>query len=338
MFDFNDAKETLSINDILKYISEYDIFKYYCKNFEDIEISFCSELRVDNKPGCRIYITGENTLRYKDFASGENYNCWNYIMIKYGCTFYESLDIVANDFKISNKKITISPNLIIGKDSISIQPKIIKKVPSVITIMPQNWRLEDYQYWNQYSINFDLLQEYNVIPSKYVYLTKGIKRHIFEYNKYNPCYAYKFTYEGTTSYKIYWPLNKDKARKWLFSGGSSKNIEGYDQLPLHGDILILTKSLKDCMCYNLVGYPAISLQGEANKLEQDFVTKLLKRFNKIIINYDNDEQGIISTTKLVEQYQFQYFYIDKAKDLSDYIKDNGLDKAKELINKLINNG
>ena len=90
------------------------------------------------------------------------------------------------------------------------------------------------------------------------------------------------------------------------------------------------------MCYRVLGFDAISLQGEANKLEQNLVDKLLKRFNQIIINYDNDEQGIKSTNKLVNQYNFKYFYIDKHKDLSDYIKNLGLKEARVMINNKIN--
>ena len=56
----------------------------------------------------------------------------------------------------------------------------------------------------------------------------------------------------------------EEEMQWLFNGGSAKDIEGYDQLSLNGDTLILTKSLKDCMCYRLLGYDAISLQGETN--------------------------------------------------------------------------
>ena len=131
-------------------------------------------------------------------------------------------------------------------------------------------------------------------------------------------------------------MTKEQKYKWLFSGGAANDIEGFDQLPLIGDRLILTKSLKDCMCYNVIGYPAISLQGEANKLEQDLVTKLLKRFNEIIINYDNDEAGHKGAKRISDQYGFKSIFIDGAKDLSDYIKSNNITKAKKMIKLKLN--
>jgi hypothetical protein len=337
MLDFNDAKISLTADDILQKISEYDIFKFYCKNFIDIDKSFCSDLRIDNNPGCRIYLNSNNQLKYKDFASGDNYNCWNYVMNKFNCTYYEALNIISNDFNLSSIKTNIEPRLILTNDEFKTKIANIPKEKSIITIVEQPWSIIDYNYWNQFGITFDILDEFNVFSAKYVYLNKGNRRLTFEYKKSNPCYAYRFTGEGRYSYKIYFPNHPDKKYKWLFSGGSSSDIEGYDQLPLNGDILILTKSLKDCMCYRVLGYSAISLQGEGNKLEQSLVDKLLKRFDKIVINYDCDSRGILETNKLVEQYNFNCFYIDKHKDLSDYIKNEGLDRAKILIDGKIKN-
>ena len=337
MLDFNDAQISLTADDILQKISEYDIFKFYCKNFIDIDKSFCSDLRIDNNPGCRIYLNSNNQLKYKDFASGDNYNCWNYVMNKFNCTYYEALNIISNDFNLSSIKTNIEPRLILTNDEFKTKIASIPKEKSTITIVEQPWGITDYNYWNQFGITFDILDEYNVFSAKYVYLNKGNRRLTFEYKKSNPCYAYRFTGEGRYSYKIYFPNHPDKKYKWLFSGGSSSDIEGYDQLPLNGNILILTKSLKDCMCYRVLGYSAISLQGEGNKLEQSLVDKLLKRFDKIIINYDCDSRGILETNKLVEQYKFNCFYIDKHKDLSDYIKNEGLDRAKILIDGKIKN-
>lgn len=337
ILDFNDARISLSSDDILEKISEYDIFKYYCKSFIDLDKSFCSELRVDNNPGCRIYITPNNQLRYKDFASGENYDCWNYVMRKFNCNYGEALNIISSDFNLSNIKPNIEPRILLSNDEFKLKLQNTPKIKSSITIVEQSWNITDFNYWNQFGITFDILEEYNVFSAKYVYLHKGDRRYTFEYKKTNPIYAYRFTRDGQYSYKIYFPLHPDKKYKWLFSGGASEDVEGYDQLPLNGDTLILTKSLKDCMCYRVLGYSAISLQGEGNKLEQSLVDKLLKRFDRIIINYDSDERGILETNKLIEQYKFNCFYIDKHKDLSDYIKNEGLDKAKTMIDGKIKN-
>lgn len=331
MFDFESVEMQVTAEMILERISEEDIFRRYISNFQDINKSFCSELRIDSKPDCRIYVSSSNKLYYKDFANGDHLDCFYYVMKKFNCNYFEALNIIANDFNI--KKLEYRDKIIPG--FVKKMDKPIRREKARIEIVSQPFNYVDYSYWEQFGIDLELLNQYNVFSCKYVYLYKGINRYILEYNKKNPVYAYRFTRPDDYSYKIYKPLEPDKTKKWLFSGGASDDIEGYDQLNLHGDVLILTKSLKDCMCYRSMGYDAISLQGEGNKLEQELVNKLLNRFSKIIINYDQDPQGIISTNKLIEQYGFDHFYIDNAKDLSDYIKAFGIDKAKRLIKKKI---
>ena len=331
MFDLRDAYTNITLEDIFSKVSEYQLWKHYCRNFEDIDRSFKSELYNDKNPSCRIYYSANGSLRYKDFGTGDNLSIVEYIQKKYGCTFKESLNIISNDFNISNNNILVNKQ----QKIIQLEETIIQRPKVKIEIDVQPYTMLDYGYWSQFGIPLTLLEEYNVFSCKQVYLIRGDRKTTYTYTSNNPIYAYRFCTNGEYSYKIYFPL-ADKKFKWLFSGGSAKDIEGYDQLSWHGNILILTKSLKDCMCYRMLGYDAISLQGEANKLESSFVEKLYKRFNKIIVNYDNDEQGIKGSKRLEQQYGFKHFYIDDAKDLSDYIKDNNLETAKKLIDGKLN--
>jgi len=332
MLDFSNASLSITKETILSKVSEYDIFNKYCEGFEKIDKSFCSEFREDRNPGCYVYITKLNELRYKDFASGEHLDCFGYVMAKFNCSFLEANNIIACDFGLGVNKIDFDP-LLINLKPREITPYI--KQNSFINIVSQPFNITDYSYWNQYEINFETLESFDVFSAKYVYLIKGDKRYVFEYTKSNPIYAYRFEHEGEYSYKIYKPFS-DKKGKWMFSGGVSNNVEGYDNLPLSGDTLVLTKSLKDVMCYYNLGIPAISLQGEANKFDNDLFVKLSKRFKRIIVNYDNDEQGVISASKITRQYDLKCYYIDKVKDLSDYIKAFGINEARIMINNKIN--
>lgn len=329
MYNLEAAYNNISLNDITNKLSEYELWKYYCPNFEDVNKPFRSSLYDDNNPDCRIYYSN-GRLMYKDFGSGHLFGIYDYIQFKYSCTFQEALRIIANDFKLSNSDIKA-----VLRPKIDVLNNHIDKSKSYIEIEPQGFTIADFNYWQQYKIPLELLEEYNVYSCKTVWLIKPDKTIRFEYSRTNPIFAYRFSSNGKYSYKIYFPLSSDKRYKWLFSGGSQNDIEGYDQLSLFGDILILTKSLKDCMVYRLLGYDAISLQGETNRLEGDFVRKLLKRFNQIIINYDNDDEGIKNTNRLMKQYSFKSFYIDDYKDLSDYVKHKDLEQAKQMINNKI---
>lgn len=333
MFDFKDAETDITKEEILSKISEYQIFKYYCHNFQELDKSFLSEFYYDTKPSCRIYITNNNNLYYKDFGTGEHLSCFDYICKKYNITYYECLRVIANDFKIKELKVNISPNLILSNDAVNIAPK--PRIKSRIEIVSQNFTSTDYDYWKQFCIPLKMLEEYNVFSTKFVYLYTSKGSTVFEYKKSNPIYAYRFTGYNKYSYKIYFP-KADKQHKWLFNGGTKDDIEGLYQLEMSGQLLILTKSLKDVMCMRLFGLNAISLQGEANKLESELVKKLLRRFDKIIVNYDNDEQGIKSAASLCREYGFDSFVFDESKDLSDLIKDKGIDFAKNVLEEKLN--
>lgn len=330
LLSFEGAQLDITKEEILSKVSQLTIFTTYCKNFEELDRSFTSEFYHDTNPSCRIYIGSNNIPYYKDFGSGEHLDCFAYVQKKYNVNFYECLRIIANDFKIKNLSVNIDPKIIIPRESINVPVK--PRVKSKIEIFPQNYNLRDYNYWNQFKIPLQLLEDYDVFSCKWVYLIKGENKTVFEYSRSNPIYAYRFTNSGKYSYKIYFPL-ADKKRKWLFNGGSSENIEGFDQLDPFGDFVVLTKSLKDCMCYRLFGINAISLQGEVNKLQKELVDEILKRFNYIIINYDNDNQGIKSAKALEDEYGFKSFVFNDAKDLSDLIKDKGLLYAKKQLEK-----
>lgn len=339
MFEAKDIHIDLTVDSILNFVSEYDIFKKYCPNFIELDKSFKSEFYDDKNGSCRITQDNNNRLFYKDFGNIEQSfsSPFNYIMYKYNCTFQESLKIISNDFNLNKLSYNIKPNIILGREDNTIINK--PKIKSTITILPRNWNLVDYNYWSKYNINFSILNDYNIIPCSNIYLHKQDKTIVFNSTKENPIYAYRFCNDGKYSYKIYKPLSPDKKYKWLFSGGVKENIEGEDQLPLFGDTLILTKSLKDIICIKMAGYPAISLQGEANKLEESLVSKMLKRFNRIIVLYDNDEQGIISSKSIVNKYRFKSIIIPleyNCKDYSELVAKIGQKEAKIVLNKLIN--
>lgn len=325
MFSLEDAYTNITLDDIYAKVTLYELWKYYCRNFESLDRPFLSEFYNDSNPDCRIFLASNNTLIYKDFGSNEIYDIVKYIMRKYMCNFKEVLTIISNDFNISKTKIRVNKEtrLLNFEEKLQINR-------TGIDIVYQPFNLTDYSYWNGYKIPFTLLQKYNVFSCKYVYLTKTNKIITYTYNKNNPIYAYRFRGDSGYVYKIYFPLNS--TNRWLFNGKST-NIEGYDQLSISGKVLIITKSLKDCMVYNLLGYDAISLQGEHNKLGDGLFKELQERFEKIYINYDNDKTGIEASQRLSSLYNLKHYFIDEYKDISDYVKHKSIDEAKILVTK-----
>lgn len=330
MYSLFDAEEitTLTKEDILSRVTEEAIWRRYCTNFNYIGKSFLSELYRDNNPGCYIFYK-DGKLIYKDHGTGESYDCFAYVMTKFMVSFSEALKIIASDFNISPIKHDI-------KDKV-LTHNYVEKVPTKaynkpkIRIVKQGYTITDKDYWQQYYISLDKLIDYEVYSLKQVVIDKDGEVYSIDYKADNPIYGYIFKYDNNEYYKIYRPYNKSK---WLFTG-NSRCIEGWHKLPKKGKLLIITKSLKDIMVYSLFGIPAISMPSETGTIADDTISKLKKRFKHILINFDNDETGLKSSDRLSKRYGLDYYTIPQSKDISDYIKINGVDKTNELLNQLI---
>lgn len=316
-FKGSDVKMTyLTSEYILSKTSEYEIFKKYCEPFEEINRGFCSELRVDRNPDCYIFNNNKGKLIYIDFARGLRLNCFSYVMYKYGLSYKDALKAIYEGLEMS--KSTYKEPL-----------KPITKLKTILNIIPRSYNIKDYEFWSKYGIKLETLIKHNVFSCKAVHYIKGDKEYMFYEQSNNPIYAYRFIEDGQYYYKIYRPY-ADKKFKFMFNG-TINCIEGYDQLPYFGNLLIITKSLKDCMTLSEMGYNAISLQGEQNPLQKELFEKLTYRFKSIILLYDNDEAGIKAIDNLSGMYGLRYFYVKPEKDISDYVKNRGLEEGKKLI-------
>lgn len=306
---------------ILSVITEYSIYKYYLGKDLEIGKLMQSPFRKDENPSFNIFYASNGSLLFKDFG-GECGDCIKFVERLFNCTRLDALKRIARDFNLSS--------LLLSDDNYRLveeaKTKVVEKKRVELTVVPQAYTPTDIQFWSKYGIGIDTLFEYNVISARAVY--KNGER-LKSYKKESPIYAYKFTSSDRISYKIYAPYG-DRRYKWMFNG-TAEDIEGYDQLPHLGDVLILTKSLKDVMVYHVLGYAAISLQGEGNKLDSEVFHKLSKRFSKIVVNYDNDEPGEKYTMKICNQYNLPFFFIEGEKDISDFVKVYGLEAANDLV-------
>lgn len=328
MFNLKDAIPDLTTDYILSRISEEQIWSTYCGNFTEINRGFCSELYNDRNPDCRVYYNSKNRLVYKDFGTGDTFDCFSYIQKKYNCTFREALIIIYNDFKLGSMTYDIIPQLVLNN-----APEVLKMAnKSIIEIVPKSWSLVDYNIWNAIGITLEDLDEEEVICCETVYLHKDNRTITYNSSKSNPIYAYK-EYDidlNFLGYKIYFPLAQ-VGYKWLNSS-SSEAIQGIKSITRSGGLLIIGKSRKDCICYKKLGIEAIAPYNESGDLDVNRIVELFDYYDQVVINFDPDDAGVKATLKLASKYKLPYFYIDEGKDLSGFIKIHGLDEAKKMIN------
>ena len=318
---------------ILSLISEEELFKIYCSNFVEVDTAFCSELRSDRTPSCRITDLGSG-LRYKDFGTDiPATDIWGYLQIKHNLSHIQVLEKVSNDLHVG--KVSLYQDFL---DKDNSKPSLPRD-KTIIKIRTRQWFAYDKEYWyGNYNIPKKLLESYNIVPIDYYWVEKSFKEYQFLADKLSYCYNY-YWHNGLFLRKIYQPLSVDA--KWI-SNIDDTVVQGIANIPKTADLLIISSSLKDVLCWNLLGYSAVAPNNEKTWLPLVVWSKFGSRYKKIIIMFDNDSTGLNSMSKFSEQFNIPYTYIPQSadtsiKNISDFIKNFGINSTKDLVNQLLIN-
>lgn len=316
MYDKRRVKkpQNLTLDWILSRVTEYEIYSHYIGQFK-VGAIYNSPFRKDRNPSFGIYYSKRaNCLLFKDHGTGECGNIVKFVSLYTGKTDYqEILQDIVDRLKITNNT------------KLDSTKQYTPTGETVIGVVRQPWTLADIDYWSMFNISKKTLEKFNVSSIKY-YLCNGIVKGV--YKDTNPMYAYKVF----NNFKIYRPL-ADKYTKWR-NNLSQDDIQGWEQLPKKGDILIITKSLKDVMCLHEMGIPAISPSSESTFISDTALEALKKRFKRILICFDRDTAGVRNLRKISLKTGLEPILIHKkfkAKDISDAIKLNGFETIKQWL-------
>ena len=321
-----DSNDHLHTDVILSKITEYDIFVYYCPRFKDLGRKFNSDLREDKSP--TVYITPYNgKLLYKDFGDPDHtFDCFNYVKYKYNCSFIDALRIIDCDFNLKLSSSTHEKQFTMG--IMGYRQKEIPtftKIPVIIKKKKRLWNKEDAKFWSKYLVSKKILIKFAVEPISYFWVNN---------NRFT-CKSISYAFKFKNRYKIYSPY--ENKNKWL-SNTNKNDVQGYNQLPVTGERLIITSSLKDVMCLYAAGYHAIAMQSEMQIPDEKLISELKERFNTIEILYDNDfdketNPGQKMANKICDLYGFKNICLPdkfKSKDPSDLV--NKIGSFNELKN------
>jgi len=312
--------DNITLDWILSKVTEYDIYTKYIGQFK-VGMIYNSPFRKDKNPSFGIYYSKRTKqLLFKDHGTGECGNVIKFVSLFTGKTEYN--DILSDI--VDNLNITNNTKLVSSK-------QYIPPTETVIGVVRQEFTDVDINYWKQFNISINTLKKFNVNSIKY-YLCNGIVKGT--YKRENPMYAYKVY----NNFKIYRPL-ADKYTKWR-NNLTDHDIQGYEQLPQKGDILFITKSIKDVMCLHEMGYPAVSPSSESTFLPKDVLEQLKTRFKRIIILFDRDAAGVKRSRKLSRETGLEAMFINKkfkAKDVSDAVKANSFEEIKNWLDETIKN-
>ena len=286
-----------------------------------------SPLRNDNNPTCSFYKNRNGDLIFHDFSGAFYGNCFDVVKYKYNCSYYKALQIIANDFGIVTRKDLPKHERLIDYSGTSLR----EKEETILQAEIQPFTEMELKWWKSFGITESTLKRFNVYSCKTIFINGEINafssknNYIFGY--------YRGIKDNVEQWRFYFPQRKHYR---FISNWSKTMLQGAPQLPKNGDLLVITKSMKDVMCLYELGITAIAPNSETLFVSEEQYNLLKTRFNNIICFYDNDRPGLLAMSKIRKKFNCPCLAIPKyygAKDISDFYKKYGRDKTIELINK-----
>ncbi len=332
MFEFSFG-DSVTKEFILARVSEEEIFCYYLGISSISKKLICSKLRQDNNPTCGFYRNNKGELYLHDFATGEFYNCFSLVMQLFSVGYYQALRIIANDFNLKSfSNITKTP----GQFVTNVK-KYVDTGMSKIQIERKDFSQEELDWWLQFGITKETLKKFKVHSCKSVFLNDALYSMTKSPNMVFGYYGGKM--EGKELWRIYYPFNKHNGGIRFLTNWPAKKIQGFEMLPKTGNLLVITKSMKDVMCLHEFGINAIAPNSETLFISDSVLEQLKKRFKRIVVIYDSDSAGIASMRKIKKLHpEFIYTWIPRdyeCKDISDLYKYKGRQLTLNLITKFV---
>lgn len=342
------TENILTFENLLKKVEPYTIFAYYIGKDVRLNQVFHSPLRKDKKPSFSLHISKRGYLYYNDWATGDWGGAIQFVQKLFSLpTMYmaaskinQDLNIGLYDDSYNANNYTKHTGYVTDFNQSEIK-EIADKSSVNIKIKQRKWLDKDLEYWSKYGITKEILTYYNVFPCYKVFINDNT---VFVHNdrRFKPAYAYVYYKEEEYSYKIYQPLTPES--KWM-SNTDISVLQGWDQLPETGKVLIITKSQKDVMTLYSLGIPAVATQGELMGVKPHIYKQLQERFEHIYLLFDFDYGGVKGTQKLRKLIpDLKFFFIqtllDRSsgyKDISDYRENHSPEETLEhLRTSLIN--
>jgi len=315
--------DQLSQKAILERVSQYDLWTYYLGHCT-LNKAFNSPMRKDKRPSAVLYVTSDNRIIMKDFGTGEKYDIFKFVQETRSYTYGQALLAIDSDFNLGMgyKKVP-------AKKKPKITGIVVEHQKDLCQIMIKRtqWKPEHVNYWKDYHVSMDTLKRFNVSSLECYWILKKDKVEMYEAKK-NPIFCYDF---GDQKYKIYKPLDHNFR---FMTNADNDVLQGAQQLIDSNGLLIITKSLKDVMVLDTLGYNAIAVQSENSLPKSDTVNALKARFDRCLVLFDNDMAGINGADKFCQLHDLQSIMIpkeSKTKDIAEFVKLHGITEAKNLL-------
>jgi hypothetical protein len=308
----------------LKDIPREWVFEYYLNLKEKLigqDVKILSVFNSKDKvPSMFIYTDTSMLYKFKDFSSGLQGDHVSLVKHLFNYqTIHQTINRIITDYE-QYLKYNKPPE----KVNLQLHDKF-----KVVDYQIRHWNTLDVNYWTDYKINSKILELHNVYPLEYFIMEKqDVDGKIISY-EFKKLFVYGYFRNDGSLYKIYMPKNLDK--KFI---KVENYTQGIDQLKYDSKYLIILSSLKDLMCFKLLGIQnieCIAPDSENTMIGESIISTLKQSYIKIIVLFDNDGPGEKAAQRYKDKYNIDSIKLDMSKDLSDSVKDFGIETVREKL-------
>jgi len=326
-------------------VPSYWVFQYYLNlpetlTGQDIKIKSIFNPN-ENTPSFCIYVDKlVMQYKFKDFSTGKSGDKVDLVKQMFDIDFPKASMKIINDY---NQYVKTS----------DYKTQTLKPVAKweVDFIKNREWTTDDSAFWLDFNIGKTMLDNYNVRPIEYYNLVKEENFKVKSL-KIEGKYMYGYYDKNGKAYKLYQPHSKHKFHNYDKNGKAyklyqphskhkfhkiNKHLQGFDQLKYNKPYLVICSSLKDAMCLASIGYniEVIAPDSENTMIKPHVIEYLKKKYKKVITLFDNDDAGKAAIMKYGSMYKLDGLIFPTAKDISDGMKENGLDYVHLIIQPIL---
>lgn len=281
----------------------------------------------DKNPSFCIYFDSKaNKYKFKDFSTGHQGDCVNLVCILFNLkSRSESYTKIIEDYN----------QYILNNGEIEIREFKEQSKYKVTEFVSRSWNILDEKFWSNFHISSKILEKYNVYPLELYKMVKNIDNEEVKELIISGNYIYGYFRKDGSLYKVYQPKIKDT--KFI---KVKDYTQGLDQLTMTKDYLVICSSLKDLMAFEKLNFKnaeAIAPDSENTLIVEHVITSFKNKYKNVCTLFDNDEAGIKAMKKYEDRYGLPYVILDMSKDLSDSIRDHGINKVRETLMPLLSN-
>lgn len=313
MFEPKKKEYLLTIVNILKRVSELDIYEKFLNQTIYLNVPILNTIRQEKNPSLVISYKDSHYLHLDYGNSYYRGNCFQLVQQKYNCNFSKALEIIDSEFNLG-----LLSNTPINEKYEVENITIYKPIPDKIKFnYRKTWSKNMQKYWNDYFLEERYLKSKNVFEVSNFYINDTI------INYEGIAIAYYISEIDKT--KIYLPISKYLGKKQKFYSDIPFDYLYKDNIKTDNRTspIIVCKSRKDELILSLYTQKATSVQAENYYcFNEKNINYLNSVSDKIYINFGSDKQGKEESIKITQAFGYKHLNTPDT-----YLKDGVNDMA-----------